>query len=57
MNKINPLIAESDQETIENASEALSALMALMAHSHSDLCRLMLPIQHAIDHVVEKKNS
>lgn len=55
MNNTNPLIASSDLETVQNVSEALTALIALMSHSHSDLCRLMAPIQHAIEHVASKE--
>lgn len=55
MNNTNPLIASSDLETMQNTAEALSALMALMANSHSDLCRLMSPIQQAIEYVADKQ--
>lgn len=47
--RYNPLIGASDKETIENASEALNSLTGLMAQDHSDLCRLMTPIVHALD--------
>lgn len=54
MNKINPLIAESDLETLQNTAEAMSALIALMAHSHNDLCRLMSPIHQALEHLADR---
>ncbi len=46
--RYNPLIGASDKETIENASEALNALTSLISQDHSDLCRLMTPIVHAL---------
>lgn len=50
----NPLISiESHKETIQNASEALEALMILLADQHSGLCRLLAPIAHAIAHVAD----
>lgn len=49
----NPLIAENPKETIQNASEAFDAVMVLLASTDSNLCRLLSPIQAAIDHVAE----
>lgn len=49
----NPLIAENPKETIQNASEAFDAVMVLLANTDSNLCRLLSPIQAAIDHVAE----
>lgn len=50
MTAVNPLIGVTPIETIQNAAEALSALLVLMAPVHSDLCRLLSPIQAAIEH-------
>lgn len=50
---MNPLIGSTDKETIQNASEALSALIVLMSDRHSDLARLIGPIAAAIEHVAE----
>lgn len=50
---MNPLIADSPKETAQNISEAMSALIALMSDRHSDLCRLLSPIQAAIEHIAE----
>ena len=49
-NNNNPLIADTPIETVQNVTEAMSALMALMAHDHSDICRLMTPLLHALEH-------
>lgn len=49
----NPLIGISSRETIENATEALSAAMVLMADRHSALCRLLAPVLGAMEHAVE----
>lgn len=51
MTNTNPLIGASHRETIENATEALSAAIVLMAPQHSDLCRLLSPILAALEHV------
>ena len=40
----NPLIGTSKRETIENAAEALSAAVVLLADKHSGLCRLLTPV-------------
>lgn len=48
---MNPLITDSPKETAQNIAEAMSALIALMADRHSDLCRLLSPIQAAIEHI------
>lgn len=50
---MNPLIGSSAKETIQNASEALSALIVLMSDKHSDLVRLISPIASAIEHATE----
>lgn len=52
----NPLIADCTQETIQNASEALNALMALLAPQHSGICRLLEPIAHAIEHAADSES-
>ena len=46
----NPLIGASSRETVENAAEALSAAVVLLADRHSDLCRLLMPILGALEH-------
>jgi hypothetical protein len=51
---MNPLITNSPKETAQNIAEAMSALITLMADRHSDLCRLMSPIQSAIEHIASK---
>lgn len=40
----NPLIGTSKRETIENAAEALSGAVVLLADKHSGLCRLLTPV-------------
>ncbi len=40
----NPLIGTSKRETIENAAEALSAAVVLLADKRSGLCRLLTPV-------------
>ena len=47
---VNPLIGAGSRETVENAAEALSAALVLMADQHSDLCRLLWPILGAMEH-------
>lgn len=50
MNNItNPLIGTSKRETIENAAEALSATIVLLADKHSGLCRLLTPILDVLE--------
>ena len=50
---MNPLIAETHKETIQNAAEAFAAVMTLLAASDNNLCRLLSPIQAAIEHVAD----
>lgn len=50
----NPLIAATPLETAQNTLEALSALIELMSHKHSDICRLMSPIMHSLEHLTDK---
>lgn len=50
----NPLISDSPLETAQNTTEALSALMTLMADRHSDICRLMSPILHSLEHLSDQ---
>ena len=40
-------------ETILNAAEAFAAVMTLLAVSDNNLCRLLSPIQAAIEHVAD----
>lgn len=49
MNTTNPLIGTSKRETIENAAEALSAAIVLLADKHSGLCRLLMPILEVLE--------
>ena len=42
---------ETPKETVQNVAEAMSALLSLMAHQHSDLCRLMSPMLAALETV------
>lgn len=51
----NPLIGETDADTINNATEALGALMVLMAHEHSGIVRLMEPILQALESVSQQQ--
>lgn len=46
----NPLIGDTTADTINNVSEALGALVVLMAHDHSGIVRLMEPMLHALEH-------
>ncbi|MFA5630320.1 MAG: hypothetical protein WC997_02310 [Porticoccaceae bacterium] len=48
---INPLIADTNQETLENVSEAMDAFMTLLAHTDSNMARLLAPLHQAIDYV------
>lgn len=50
---MNPIIGSTAKETIQNASEALSALIVLMSDRHSDLTRLIWPIAAALEHAAE----
>lgn len=48
-NTTNPLIGANQRETIENAAEALSAAIVLLADKHSDLCRLLTPVLDVLE--------
>ena len=50
---MNPIIGTTAKETIQNASEALSALIVLMSDRHSDLTRLIGHIAAALEHAAE----
>lgn len=52
---MNPLIGSTTQETVQHASEALEALMALLGQipAHANLYRLLLPISEALEHAAE----
>lgn len=52
---LNPLIGHTSLETVQHVAEALGALMVLLAPAHSDLCRLLTPIQSALDHEANKE--
>lgn len=49
MNTTNPLIGASKRETLENAAEALSAALVLLADKHSGLFRLLMPILDVLE--------
>lgn len=51
---MNPLIASTPKETVQNVSEALNAFERLLAQSDSDLCRLLSPIVAALDHLADE---
>ncbi len=52
---MNPLIAETARETAHNVAEAMNALTVLLSRTDNDLCRLMMPIAAAIDHLAESE--
>ena len=52
---MNPLIASTPKETVQNGAEALNALTVLLSRTDNDLCRLMQPIVAAIDHLAESE--
>lgn len=54
MNTQNPLIADTAIETVQNVSEALNALMTILALSQSGLVRLLEPLAHAMEHVASE---
>lgn len=53
----NPLIADTATETVQNVTEAMTALMTLIAKDHSGLCRLMQPMLHALEHVADNREA
>lgn len=53
---MNPLVGETQKETVQNVAEAMSALLALMAPQHSDLCRLMSPMLAALEQVANDED-
>lgn len=50
MDRSNPLIGETNADTVNNVTESLGALMVLMAHEHSGIVRLLEPLLHALEH-------
>jgi len=52
-NNKNPLIADTPIETVQNVTEAMGELLALLAPNHSGLCRLIEPLLHALEHAAE----
>lgn len=54
---LNPLIGHSTVETVQHVAEALGALMVLLAPAHSDLCRLLTPLQSALDYEANKPST
>lgn len=55
MKPTNPLVGPSPRETVQNVTEALSAVMGLLAPVHSDLFRLMAPIIAALEYADRQK--
>jgi hypothetical protein len=47
----NPLISDSPLETAEKTMAAMNALMRLLGDKNSDFYMLMLPIEHALEHL------
>lgn len=56
-NTTNPLIGTSVRETVENAAEALSAALVLMAGHQSDLCRLLSPVHDGLEAAGDDRNA
>lgn len=52
---LNPLIGHTSLETVQHVAEALGALMVLLAPAHSDLCRLLTPLQSPLDYEANKE--
>jgi len=50
----NPLIGQTKQDTIDNVTEGMNELLALLAHNHSGLCRLIGPMVHALEHAARQ---
>ncbi|WP_312834501.1 hypothetical protein [Comamonas sp.] len=48
-NQTNPLIGSTSADTMNNAVEALDALIVLLADSNSGVARLLMPIAHALE--------
>lgn len=57
MSTANPLIADSQAETVANAAEALDAVVCLLAESQDPRYRnvfvMLSPITHALSHALE----
>lgn len=53
----NPLIAEAAIDTVQNVAEAMNELLTLLAHKHSGLCMLMMPMLHALEHVTDNQDT
>lgn len=45
----NPLIGTSKRETIQNAAEALSAAVVLLAHQHSGIVSVLTPVLDTLE--------
>lgn len=56
-NTTNPLIGAGVRETVENAAEALSAALGLMAGKHSDLCRLLAPVLDGLENAGDDRDA
>lgn len=56
-NTNNPLIAAGVRETVENAAEALSAALVLMAGKHSDLFRLLGPVLDGLENAGDDRDA
>lgn len=57
MSATNPLIADSQAETVANVAEALDAVVCLLAESQDPRYRnvfvMLSPITHALSHALE----
>ena len=47
------IVSMDNYHEAQNVAEAMSAPLALMAHQHSDLCRLMSPMLAALEQVAD----
>lgn len=52
---MNPLIGETQTDTLNNVAEALGALLVLLATNQSGLYRLMEPMQQALEHATNEQ--
>jgi len=47
----NPLIGDSNTETVQNVAQALDAFMLMLSSQNSNQHLLLLPLQDALEHV------
>lgn len=57
METTNPLIGDSDIDTIQKVVEAMGALATLLSNHNSGLCMLMTPMLHALEHVADNRDA